>query len=66
MLGQGRKETEKEVECILEQDWELRDSGGGGQGEGKGFDVRPCQVDIEEEEKNAEAGYRGLVRGMND
>ena len=30
---------------------------------GKGFDVRPREVDVEEEEEDAEAGYGGLFGG---
>ena len=60
VLGEGGEGTEEEVEGVLEEDGECGDGRVRGEGWGKGFDVRPGQVNVEEEEEDAEAGDGGL------
>ena len=60
--GEG---TEEEVESVLQEygeRWDRRIRRGGRR---EGFDVGPGQVDVEEEEKGAEAGDGGLVVGVS-
>ena len=60
VLGEGGEGTEEEVKGVLEEDGECGDGRVRGEGWGEGFDVRPGQVDVEEEEEDAEAGDGGL------
>lgn len=60
VLGEGGEGTEEEVEGVLEEDGECGDGRVRGEGWGEGFDVRPGQVDVEEEEEDAKAGDGGL------
>ena len=60
MLREGGEGTEEEVEGVLEEDGECGDGRVRGEGWGDGLDVRPGQVDVEEEEEDAEAGDGGL------
>ena len=60
VLGERSEGTKEEVEGVLEEDGECGDGRVGGEGWGEGFDVGPGQVDVEEEEEDAEAGNGGL------
>lgn len=61
MLRKCGEGTEEEVESVLEEYGERWDWRTGCEGWRKGFDVGPGKVDVEEEEKGAEAGDGGLI-----
>lgn len=61
VLSEGGEGAEEEVEAVLEEDGEVGDRGGGGEGGGEALDVCPGQVDVEEEEERAEAKDGGLA-----
>lgn len=60
MLRKCGEGTEEEVESVLEEYGERWDWRTGCEGWRKGFDVGPGKVDVEEEEKGAEAGDGGV------
>ena len=61
MLGERGDSAEEEVEGVLKEDGKGWDWRIGYRGRRKRFDVGPGKVDIEKEEKCAEASNRGLV-----
>lgn len=65
MLRECGEGTEEEVECVLQEHGERWDRRVRREGRREGFDVGPGQVDVEEEEKGAEAGDGGLVVGLS-
>ena len=60
MLGESGEGTEEEVESVLEEYRERWYRRIRRERWGKVFNVGPCQVDVEEEEKGAETGDGGL------
>lgn len=63
VLGEGGEEAEEKVEGVLEEDGQMRDGRGGGEGGRERFDGGPGEVDVEEEEEDAEADDGWLVDG---
>ena len=60
VLGESGESAEEEVESVLGEYWKFWDGRIGCEGWGKGFDVGPGQVYVEEEENGAEADDGGL------
>ena len=61
VLREGGDGAEEEVEGVLEEDGKVWDWRIGYGGRRKRFNVGPGKVDVEKEEKGAEADDRGLV-----
>lgn len=64
MLSRGSEDGEKEVKGVLEQDGQMRDRRGAGARRGEGFDCRPEQVDVEEQQEDSEASDGWLFFDM--
>ena len=61
VLRECGEDAEEEVESVLEDDGKCWDGRIGCEGWTEGFDVGPSQVDVEEEEKGAEAFDGALI-----